>query len=79
MINEAIKNSGLKKSEITAYVLKDCYGVSGRFAPRTKALKHELEILFDDNDYTVEKVWVNGLKEVVIESKLNLKNRKKTL
>ena len=69
MISAALKKAGLKKSEVSSYVFRDEYGVNGRYAPRTKALKFAMYVTFEDDSYTVERVWVNALNEVIIEYK----------
>ena len=70
-INEALKKSGLKKSEVTQYKFVDEYGNRSYYQPRTKSLRWQLETLFLDKDPSGEivRVWVNALKEVVIEFK----------
>lgn len=69
IITAALKKAGVKRSEVSEYVVKDSHGVSGTYAPRTKSLRNELWLLFKDPDpaYVVDKVWVNALKQVVIE------------
>ena len=66
-IAEAVKSAGIKLIDVAQYKTRDAYGVAGIYTPRSKALRRELEILATDSDYVVTKVWVNGLKEVIIE------------
>jgi len=70
-INEALKISGVRKSEVTQYKFVDEYGNRSFYRPRTKSLRWQLDVLFLDKDPSGEivKVWVNALKEVVIEFK----------
>ncbi len=69
-INDALKRSGLNRSEIREYVTIDNYLYKSTFKPRTKKLRWELEQLFldeDSNDYEIREVYVNALHQVVIE------------
>ena len=70
-INKALKTSGVRKSEVTQYKFVDEYGNRSFYQPRTKSLRWQLEVLFLDKEPSGEivKVWVNALKEVVIEFK----------
>ena len=70
-IDEALKRSGLNKSDVTQYKFVDEYGNRSYYQPRTKSLRWQLETLFLDKDPSGEivRVWVNALKEVVIEFK----------
>ena len=68
-IIEALKHSGIRKSDVYRYKFVDEYGNRSYYKPRTKALRWEIEILFLDEAYKIVNVWVNGLNEVVIEFK----------
>ena len=73
-ITEALKNAGIKKSEVSEYVTVNGYDRKETFQPRTKSLRWELEMLFideDSSDYIIEKVFVNVLKQVIIKYKSN--------
>lgn len=68
-INDAIKRSGLKRSDIREWVFIDGYGNRDVFKPRTQKLRFELEILFtdkDSDDYEIGPVFVNALHQVVV-------------
>ena len=69
-INDALKRSGINRSDIREYVTIDEYLNKSAFKPRTQKLRWELEILFlddDSSDYEIREVYVNALHQLVIE------------
>lgn len=70
-ITNALQKAGVKRSEVGEYVIRDDYGVAARHKQRTKALRHELEILVEDSCYVIKEIEVNALKQVVITHTYN--------